>query len=1736
MNKSKRRLIALISVFSILVNSISFWSPLLVLAQETPEPTPVVEMTPEPTVEPTAEPTVEPTSDAQTNYNTPIPEATLTPTLEPTFKPSPSATVKDQPQENVLGKSSTPQLESSPKVEEESNAKLNAFILGNTNAEEIEEPDLSYIETTSATLKTDKFDYAPTDAVVITGSGFLPNTEYELVITSETGNFRFSDRVTTDESGSLFYTYQLDGTYRPNYLVEVKDTSGTVVASVSFTDTLSSSLVATAIANYDQWTANVGDKVTAVSTNDGDTTYITNSGNGQRQSFTFSNAGVPAGATINSVTLNVVAKEGQGGAKLKLLVEKGPSDGDRSVGSDNNLTGSYATYSRVMPTNPFTGAAWTLAEVNSWSVKFGVENSANKTAIVTQIYLIVDYTEASPTPIPTSTPTPTPTPTFSCVNDTAGVNDEPGQKDLTKLCRNLTQNNPLEITWNWDETSMPGSNTADACALFDTDNDGLANYAICVTWNNGQSQVPGSPTLYSCNDTRSDRCAGSTLIGSPSRSSCTVTNSADDPFPAGASSPNDTKASCSIDLADIGNGSSASLLDVCSYPSTQPNSDPSDCVIIRTDKGSLTIIKDVVPNDSSTNWNFAVSGPTNLNLSVSGSGSTGINSVDLGTYTITETAGNNTNLNNYTTQWSCTKNGSSYLSGTGTSASGIQIGKSGNTEDSVVCTFTNTLNQGTITIVKDAQPNDPQDFSFTGDLGNFSLDDDDDQTLPNSKNFNVVAGTYTVTENSTTGWDLTNITCNDPTEDSSSNLPTSPSATIKLAAGENVTCTFTNTKRGSVAGIKYNDINGNGVKNDGENGLSGWTVKLMDEAGTTELASTTTDVNGNYSFMNIVPGNYKVCEINQTDWSNTDPGVGLTSPVCNSITVVAGEQTISNFGNFQNVSIKACKLEDADADTQTTNDQTPISGWSVSLIKNGDTNNKDTKTTGEDGCYTWSNLGPGSYAVSEEVQTGWTNLTPTTYDFGTVLSGSKNSFTFINSHYGEIIVKKIMVGGTDSFDFTGDVSGTINSNNGTLFKAEVLPGHQYTSTESAKTGWDLTSLTCDDENSIGNTSTRTATFNVEPGETVTCTFTNTKRGSISGYKYEDINGNGSRDENENNLLPGWTIVLKQGDTEIDSTTTGGDGAYSFANVIPGDYQVCEVLSEGWIATDPTEGNCKNVTVDPGKDVQANFGNLKVVLGLSLTKSNSAVSPLSSGSEVIYTLVIKNTGNQRLTGVTIKDAPAGGFSYVNGSGLLEGNPITPTALSGYLEWYIDTLEASGKKGDTKTLTYKMKSDPSLTSGVYPNIAIATGVYIPYEHEGNEEVVGIFEPVEVLAVSENTESGERVESNAGMPVNSQVELKQVLAYSTGVGVVGQVLGASTEAGQVLPAAGSDTRFFVFAIAALIFGLFLKFGSFALNKNWIDYRRFKKGLKNIFASILFLLVFSLFAPFAKAFSDYVSITKLSSYINKEDFKISYAALSENPISAQFYVKKDGDSSWRTLGSALTGASGYVQVSGGDFYNGDGKYFFKVVINGGTAEDETSTIVDRQAPDAVRDYRKEKLGDGHYKLYWRNPDNEDFDKVIIYRSDSTNFTADSSTEVATIWGSKDTEMTSENAAAPGKEYYFAIRAIDKAGNASSVVSDPETQVSAGSVLGASVSATSTPEVVKILPKEKATGEVLGEEKTEEATPSPTQAPEEEKGGVLGQAVKFAKDRTKLTVGIIAVLLFAGYLGLRKFRSGGKK
>ncbi|GAI49906.1 unnamed protein product, partial [marine sediment metagenome] len=112
--------------------------------------------------------------------------------------------------------------------------------------------------------------------------------------------------------------------------------------------------------------------------------------------------------------------------------------------------------------------------------------------------------------------------------------------------------------------------------------------------------------------------------------------------------------------------------------------------------------------------------------------------------------------------------------------------------------FTNTK-EGSITVVKDAVPDDEQDFTFTSTTlspSPFNLDDDADPTLSNTKAFtNLAPGTYNVTETVPSGWNLTNISFTGDDGDSSSS---DSKATIDLDAGESITVTFTNTKKGTI--------------------------------------------------------------------------------------------------------------------------------------------------------------------------------------------------------------------------------------------------------------------------------------------------------------------------------------------------------------------------------------------------------------------------------------------------------------------------------------------------------------------------------------------------------------------------------------------------------------------------------------------------------------------------------------------------------------------------------------------------------------------------------------------------------------------------------------------------------------------------------------------------------------------------------------------------------------------------
>ena len=111
------------------------------------------------------------------------------------------------------------------------------------------------------------------------------------------------------------------------------------------------------------------------------------------------------------------------------------------------------------------------------------------------------------------------------------------------------------------------------------------------------------------------------------------------------------------------------------------------------------------------------------------------------------------------------------------------------TADSDLTGSGGTASNGIITIVLDARPDGSQSFAFSGGLGAFNLVDNG--TSANTTQFSKPAGQYVVQAAAVNGWSLKTLTCTTSETINKSQRK----VTINLAAGENVTCTFTETQR-----------------------------------------------------------------------------------------------------------------------------------------------------------------------------------------------------------------------------------------------------------------------------------------------------------------------------------------------------------------------------------------------------------------------------------------------------------------------------------------------------------------------------------------------------------------------------------------------------------------------------------------------------------------------------------------------------------------------------------------------------------------------------------------------------------------------------------------------------------------------------------------------------------------------------------------------------------------------------
>lgn len=548
-------------------------------------------------------------------------------------------------------------------------------------------------------------------------------------------------------------------------------------------------------------------------------------------------------------------------------------------------------------------------------------------------------------------------------------------------------------------------------------------------------------------------------------------------------------------------------------------------------RGSITVVKQTDFPGDTTAFDFDPSwSDTNFSLTAGGSYSSG--PLVHGTYAVSEI--------NLPAGWSL----SSATCSDGSDPSSIDLAPS----EDVTCTFANTVARGTITVVKQTNPDgDVTAFSFdpSWSVDNFSLTDN------GSKGSGpLLPGTYSVAEVSIpTNWTLTSATCSDGSDP----------ASISLSAGENVTCTFNNTLRGRVITRKVTLPAGSTTQFEFDPSWSATNFKLTDG---TQAGS-----------GRILPGTYSVAELNiPASWELTSATCTDGSPIT-AIQLSAGETVTCTFTNTQRGSITVVKQTDPDGDTTQFEFDPSWSATNFLLTDNGSAGS--------------GLLAAGTYSVAEVgIPAGWSLSGASCSDGSPVTAiqlspGEAVTCTFNNTlSRGSITVVKQTDpdGDTTQFEFdpSWSMANFMLADNGSTTSAALLPGTYSVSEVNLPAGWSQTGATCSDGSDPSSIS-------LSAGETVTCTFNNLlSRGGITIVKQTDPRGDTTAFEFD----PSWSTT--------NFTLT--DGAQKSATTLaPGTYSVAELPSAGWtlISATCSDGSpISAIQLSGGESITCTFTNQK----------------------------------------------------------------------------------------------------------------------------------------------------------------------------------------------------------------------------------------------------------------------------------------------------------------------------------------------------------------------------------------------------------------------------------------------------------------------------------------------------------------------------------------------------------------
>ncbi|MFI4873940.1 MAG: SdrD B-like domain-containing protein, partial [Blastopirellula sp. JB062] len=465
---------------------------------------------------------------------------------------------------------------------------------------------------------------------------------------------------------------------------------------------------------------------------------------------------------------------------------------------------------------------------------------------------------------------------------------------------------------------------------------------------------------------------------------------------------------------------------------------------------------------------------------------------------------------------------------------------------------------------------------------------------------------------------------------------------IVLTSGdEGVNYDFCEHEAASISGYVYHDRDNDGVKEAGEEGIGGATVILLDAAGV-QVATTTTNADGSYSFTGLRAGEYQIVETQPTsyidglDAAGTIAG-GVVGAAINpgdkieSIELKWGDDGVNyNFGEIKPVSISGYVYHDLDNDGLKETGEAGIGGVTIQVI-NTVTSQTFTVTTDDNGYYEVTGLVPGSYRVIETQPVIYTDgkdaagtvngstrgvadnpgdaingITLASgdaginYNFGEILPGSISGKVHLTDRDGNCFSEEAYNSPLEGvivrlYDSQGNlVEETTTDANGDYVFDGLLPG-TYTVVEITPDGL------IDGGDHLGTingvqvgqktTNDTLSSIIIRSGDHgVNYDFCEHQPAELGGYVYHDRDNDGVKDPGEEGIAGAIVYLYDSSGALIGTQTTAADGSYLFTNLRADTYRIVEQQPGGYLdgkdAAGTILGSVVGAATNPGDEIRS----------------------------------------------------------------------------------------------------------------------------------------------------------------------------------------------------------------------------------------------------------------------------------------------------------------------------------------------------------------------------------------------------------------------------------------------------------------------------------------------------------------------------------------------------------------------